>query len=83
MHTRKYRNAAATCGVIFVNSAFTADDVAATLGFPRDQIGGLPPMEQSAAQLSAFVNKVLAAKFSLSGITLNAVRFAESCARSD
>jgi triacylglycerol esterase/lipase EstA (alpha/beta hydrolase family) len=30
-------------------------------GFPRDQIGGLTPMEQSAAQLSTFVNKVLAA----------------------
>ena len=29
--------------------------------FPRDQFGGLTPMEQSAAQLSAFVNKVLAA----------------------
>jgi triacylglycerol esterase/lipase EstA (alpha/beta hydrolase family) len=32
-----------------------------TAGFPRDQFGGLPPMEQSAAQLSTFVNKVLAA----------------------
>jgi triacylglycerol esterase/lipase EstA (alpha/beta hydrolase family) len=30
-------------------------------GFPRDQIGGLTPMEQSATQLAAFVNKVLAA----------------------
>jgi triacylglycerol esterase/lipase EstA (alpha/beta hydrolase family) len=30
-------------------------------GTPRDQFGGLAPMEQSAAQLSAFVNKVLAA----------------------
>jgi triacylglycerol esterase/lipase EstA (alpha/beta hydrolase family) len=30
-------------------------------GSPRDQFGGLAPMEQSAAQLSAFVNKVLAA----------------------
>jgi glycosyltransferase involved in cell wall biosynthesis len=38
MHTRKYRNAAATCDVIFANSAFTADDVAATLGFPRDRV---------------------------------------------
>jgi glycosyltransferase involved in cell wall biosynthesis len=38
MHTRKYRNAAATCGVIFANSAFTADDVAATLGFPRERV---------------------------------------------
>src|SRR4029079_2735069 len=38
MHTRKYRNAAKTCDVIFTNSAFTADDVAATLGFPRERI---------------------------------------------
>ncbi len=38
MHTRKYRNAAATCGVIFANSAFTADDTAAMLGFPRDRV---------------------------------------------
>jgi glycosyltransferase involved in cell wall biosynthesis len=38
MHSRKYRNAAATCGVIFANSAFTADDTAATLGFPRERI---------------------------------------------
>jgi glycosyltransferase involved in cell wall biosynthesis len=38
MHGRKYRNAAATCGVMFANSGFTADDVAATLGFPRERI---------------------------------------------
>jgi glycosyltransferase involved in cell wall biosynthesis len=38
MHGRKYANAAATCGVMFANSAFTADDTAATLGFPREKI---------------------------------------------
>jgi alpha-1,3-rhamnosyl/mannosyltransferase len=38
MHARKYRNAAQTCDVIFTNSAFTADDVATTLGFPRERI---------------------------------------------
>ena len=38
MHTHKYRNAARTCDVIFTNSAFTADDVAGTLGFARDRI---------------------------------------------
>ena len=38
MHGRKYRNAADTCDVMFANSAFTADDVAATLGFPRDRV---------------------------------------------
>jgi glycosyltransferase involved in cell wall biosynthesis len=38
MHGRKYANAARTCDVIFANSAFTADDVARTLGFPRERI---------------------------------------------
>jgi glycosyltransferase involved in cell wall biosynthesis len=38
MHVHKYRNAARTCGVIFANSAFTADDTAATLGYPREQL---------------------------------------------
>jgi glycosyltransferase involved in cell wall biosynthesis len=38
MHGRKYRNAARTCDVMFANSAFTADDVAATLGFPRERV---------------------------------------------
>jgi glycosyltransferase involved in cell wall biosynthesis len=38
MHSRKYRNAAASCGVIFANSAFTADDTAATLRYPRERI---------------------------------------------
>jgi glycosyltransferase involved in cell wall biosynthesis len=38
MHTRKYRNAAATCDVVFVNSAFTGRDVSATLGVPADRI---------------------------------------------
>jgi glycosyltransferase involved in cell wall biosynthesis len=31
-------NAARTCDVIFANSRFTADDIAATLGFPRERI---------------------------------------------
>jgi len=38
MHTRKYRNAAATCDVVFANSVFTADDVATTLAFPRERV---------------------------------------------
>jgi alpha-1,3-rhamnosyl/mannosyltransferase len=38
MHSHKYRNAARTCGVIFANSTFTADDIAATLGFPRERV---------------------------------------------
>jgi len=38
MHTRKYRNAARTCDVIFVNSAFTGRDVVATLGVPESRV---------------------------------------------
>jgi glycosyltransferase involved in cell wall biosynthesis len=38
MHGRKYRNAAATCDVVFVNSAFTGRDVTRTLGVPEDRI---------------------------------------------
>jgi glycosyltransferase involved in cell wall biosynthesis len=38
MHRRKYQNAAATCDVVFANSAFTADDFAETMGFPRDRV---------------------------------------------
>jgi glycosyltransferase involved in cell wall biosynthesis len=38
MHTRKYENAARTCDLMFANSAFTADDTAKTLSFPRDRI---------------------------------------------
>jgi glycosyltransferase involved in cell wall biosynthesis len=38
MHGLKYRNAARTCHVMFANSAFTADDVAATLAYPRARV---------------------------------------------
>ena len=38
MHTRKYENAARTCDVVFTNSRFTADDVAATLGVREDRL---------------------------------------------
>ena len=38
MHGRKYRNAARTCDLIVVNSAFTGDDVVSTLGVPRERI---------------------------------------------
>ena len=38
MHVRKYGHAAKTCDLMFANSAFTADDVAETLGFPRDRV---------------------------------------------
>jgi glycosyltransferase involved in cell wall biosynthesis len=38
MHTRKYRNAAATCDVVFVNSEYTAHDVTETLGVPADRV---------------------------------------------
>jgi glycosyltransferase involved in cell wall biosynthesis len=38
MHGRKYRNAAETCDVVFVNSAYTGRDVTATLGVPHERI---------------------------------------------
>jgi glycosyltransferase involved in cell wall biosynthesis len=38
MHGRKYRNAAETCDVVFVNSAYTGRDVVATLGIPEERI---------------------------------------------
>ena len=38
MHGRKYRNAAATCHVIFVNSAYTGRDVTDTLGVPSERV---------------------------------------------
>jgi glycosyltransferase involved in cell wall biosynthesis len=38
MHGRKYANAAKTCDRIFAISEFTAEDVAQTLGFPRERI---------------------------------------------
>ena len=38
MHGRKYRNAAVTCDVVFVNSSFTGRDVTATLGVPEERI---------------------------------------------
>jgi len=38
MHSRKYRNAAVTCDVVFVNSAFTGRDVTATLGIAAERI---------------------------------------------
>jgi glycosyltransferase involved in cell wall biosynthesis len=38
MHSAKYRNAAATCDVVFVNSAYTGRDVETTLGVPAERI---------------------------------------------
>jgi glycosyltransferase involved in cell wall biosynthesis len=38
MHGRKYRNTAATCDVVFVNSAYTGRDVVRTLGVPEERI---------------------------------------------
>jgi glycosyltransferase involved in cell wall biosynthesis len=38
MHGAKYAHAARTCDVIVTNSRYTADDVASTLGFPRDRV---------------------------------------------
>jgi alpha-1,3-rhamnosyl/mannosyltransferase len=38
MHTRKYRNTAATADLVFVNSRFTGDDVVRTLGVPEERV---------------------------------------------
>jgi glycosyltransferase involved in cell wall biosynthesis len=38
MHTHKFRNAAESCDVIFVNSGYTKDDVVRTLEIPRELI---------------------------------------------
>lgn len=43
MHGRKYRNAARTCDVVFVNSAYTGRDVAQTLGVPSERISVAHP----------------------------------------
>jgi glycosyltransferase involved in cell wall biosynthesis len=38
MHAAKYAHAAKTCDVVMVNSRYTGDDVADTLGVPRERI---------------------------------------------
>ena len=38
MHGRKYRNAAQTCDLVFVNSEYTANDAAELLAIPRERI---------------------------------------------
>ena len=38
MHGAKYRNAARTCHLVFVNSDFTANDVVELLGVPRERV---------------------------------------------
>jgi len=38
MHGRKYRNAAKTCDLVFVNSDYTGRDVIETLGVPPDRV---------------------------------------------
>ena len=38
MHSAKYEHAANACDVVVVNSRFTGDDVAETLGVPRERI---------------------------------------------
>ena len=47
MHGRKYRNAAVTCDVLFVNSAFTGRDVVETLGVPEARVRVAHPAPKS------------------------------------
>ena len=60
MHTRKYANAARTCDLVFVNSAYTGRDVERTLRVPAEKIRvarpGVRPVfrsEGDAAELGA------------------------------
>jgi alpha-1,3-rhamnosyl/mannosyltransferase len=48
MHTRKYANAARTCDVVFVNSAYTGRDVVETLGVPEHRVHVAWPAMKSA-----------------------------------
>jgi glycosyltransferase involved in cell wall biosynthesis len=43
MHGSKYRNAARTCDVIFVNSRYTGRDVVELLGVPEERVRLAPP----------------------------------------
>jgi glycosyltransferase involved in cell wall biosynthesis len=43
MHGEKYANAAATCDVVFANSAYTAADVVERLGIPAERVRVAPP----------------------------------------
>ena len=43
MHSAKYRNAARTCDVVFVNSSFTGSDVVELLGVPEERVRLAPP----------------------------------------
>ncbi len=43
MHSAKYKNAARTCDVIFVNSRYTGADVTELLGVPEERIRLAPP----------------------------------------
>jgi glycosyltransferase involved in cell wall biosynthesis len=43
MHTRKYANAARTCDLVFVNSAFTGRDVTELLNVPLARVRVAPP----------------------------------------
>ena len=47
MHGRKYENAASTCDVVFVNSAFTGRDVTGTLGVAPEKIRVAHPAPKS------------------------------------
>ena len=48
MHTRKFRNAARTCDVVFVNSDYTGRDVTETLGVSPDRVRVARPAAKEA-----------------------------------
>jgi glycosyltransferase involved in cell wall biosynthesis len=43
MHSAKYRNAARTCDVVFVNSRYTGSDVVEQLAVPQERVRLAPP----------------------------------------
>ena len=51
MHTRKYRNAAATCDVVFVNSEFTGRDLTETLGVSAERVRVARPAAKDVCRL--------------------------------
>ena len=70
MHGRKYRNAAATCDVVFANSAFTADDFAAHVSFPRERVLVAHPRDRRRATARTGRSPSSAAPYLLTVATL-------------
>ena len=53
MHGRKYRNAAQTCDVVYVNSEYTGRDVVETLGIEPERVKVARPAVKATYEPSA------------------------------